>query len=166
MSKTKKLIVTFLFIHLTCYLSYSQSWESSAEIRRLRPTGITANLGSTSILVGGTISRYVSPALEANFSFGVGYFTTSFAAGANYHLTGNNRWSPYIGGNIMIYEDLDIFSDSKETMYSVYTPVGIQYFGPEGFTIGLEVGPMIDLGTSEFLSNTWGGIMIGYRFKN
>lgn len=161
--KLQKLIVILLFL-LTNITAIGQSLESSKEIRKLRPTGLTANLGGPSILVGGSITRYISPSFDGSFSFGVGYFTQSFSAGTKYHFLGNNRWSPNIGSHFMVYDDQDIFDESNKTMYAIYVPIALEYFGPGGFTFGVELGPMIPLGDSEFHTKNWGGLTIGHRF--
>ncbi len=133
--------------------------------RKDRPVGIVASAFGPGF-AGISLELFLCPALESNITVGYG-----ISGGVNYHpFPGlrKTKFSPYIGIHATTFKSFEtgIFGEKEAPtrIYGLYNPIGIQYFGMKGLTIGLE-GALYTTFWKDGGTGPWLGLNIGYRFK-
>ncbi|WP_010227462.1 hypothetical protein [Gillisia marina] len=136
------LIFTVLFVSFT-----SIAQETTTSINGMRKNAISFNVLGSSPFIGITYERLVSE----NVSLEIGVGIPSVGAGIKYF-----PWSIeeskilfHIGlsGTYIDTQGFDAFKTTEQKeekgVFIGYLPVGISYFGKNGFNLGVDVGPAI-----------------------
>lgn len=128
--------------------------------------GINTTFGGPTILVSLSLDYFITPSI--NLEAGFGFF--GIFGGIRYHIFGNRdriNWTPYIGLYSIRALSFDspnfIFLPNIEVIPGLYIPLGIQYMGNYGFTIGLEIAK-ITANIENNLPSITGAIKIGAHF--
>ena len=155
---TKNYFFLSLSLVLISFLGNAQ--EATSGIDGMRKNAISFNIAGTTPLVGITYERIVSE----NVSLEIGAGIPSVGAGFKYYPWGikESKILFHVGltGGFVFTEALDFWGTSDESgVFFGYLPIGISYFGEDGFNLGVDVGPAI---AANF--GPYGNIKVGYRF--
>ena len=151
----------FLSLSLVFISFLGNAQEATSGIDGMRKNAISFNIGGTTPFIGITYERVVSE----NVSLEIGAGIPSIGVGMKYFPWGikESKFLFHVGltSIFLSHESLDIWGTSDESGVFVvgYLPIGISYFGKNGFNLGVDVGPAI---AANF--GPYGNIKLGYRF--
>lgn len=150
----------FLAIAVVLISFLAEAQETTSDFNGIRKNAITFNILGTTPLVGITYEIVVSE----NISLEVGGGIPSIGAGLKYYPW-NIKASKilfHVGltGSLIFSEAFDVWGTSeKNGVIMGYLPIGVSYFGEQGFNLGIDAGPAVAARAFPY-----GNIKLGYRF--
>lgn len=155
----------FLFLFVFSIPLFGQPAQSNFD--ELRKNAISLNIFGPTPVIGITYERVLSKHFTAEI--GIGF--PSIGAGAKFYPTElkTNKVKFFMGATITYLNTVYLLGAEREWEGSViYTPLGISFFGKEGFNFGMDGGIGIAIPTHNdrdgggFLG--FGNLRLGYRF--
>lgn len=151
----------FLLIFAFFLISFSSiAQERTSSIEEMRRNAISFNfLGSTPLL-GITYDRIVSEKVSIEIGAGI----PSVGAGFKYYPWNikESKVLFHVGlsTSFIFTEPYDVWGTSDKTgVFMGYLPIGISYFGKNGFNLGIDLGPSVAAKVIPY-----GNLKLGYRF--
>jgi len=157
---------TLLLILGICFTNVescmSQMDEKWVEITK--KNAISINIAGTTPFIGITYERLLSNRL--NVEVGLGVYSIGVAAKYFPFPIFNNKMVLHAAiGTNLFKTPFDSFS-AEGFSNTNYVTIGLTYFGKEGFSFALDLGPGInyDFNFNEFSNLIYGNLKLGYRF--
>lgn len=155
---TKNYFLLGFFLIFITFLGNAQ--EASSGIDGMRKNAISFNVLGTTPLVGFTYDRIVSE--KVSLEIGAGF--PSVGAGFKYYPW-NIKESEILfhvglSTSFVFSEVFDVWGTSDNSgLFMGYLPIGISYFGKQGFNLGVDIGPAVAA-----IVIPYGNLKLGYRF--
>lgn len=151
----------FLLSLSLVFISFSgNAQEATSGIDGMRKNAISFNILGTTPIIGITYDRLVSE----NVSLEIGAGIPSIGAGFKYYPWNikESKILFHVGlsTSFIFSEAFDVWGTSdKSGVFMGYLPIGISYFGKNGFNLGVDIGPAVAA-----IVTPYGNLKLGYRF--
>lgn len=148
------ILICILFLSSTVY-----SQEINNEPGEIRKNAISFNVLGTTPVLGITYERIVSEKISLEIglglpSIGVGMKIFPFGIREGELMFHTGITTTYVDSG-------DSFLDAQGVL--AYVPLGMSYFGKQGFNIGIDVGPGVVM-SDETTFVPYGNLKLGYRY--